>query len=263
MKSNESDATSAEPDSGLSERQERLLMRVADGQVGFFDRRRASALLEKSAAARNFVDGIRNSGALSRVALLNSADSDLRTHEVDLWGRISRRIEEEERAELMLGRRVTDERERAPLGWFERLGFDRLAWGLTGGMVAASLTVFILRQPPSAARDQQNFSVASLPLPHVAFNNTERSLPAIAPVSTSAPVSFSSAEHNVVEVDWMRSDGRVRLMQDPSERSAIIWIKRRDIPRAVEAAQRRGLGLAATGFTVTPSLQIPGSETGR
>jgi len=30
-----------------------------------------------------------------------------------------------------------------------------------------------------------------------------------------------------VEVNWMRSPGRVRMMQDPSEKGAIIWVKRR------------------------------------
>jgi hypothetical protein len=42
---------------------------------------------------------------------------------------------------------------------------------------------------------------------------------------------------NSLEVDWMRSDGRVRVMQDSGERSAIIWVKRRNVPAALPVVE--------------------------
>jgi hypothetical protein len=169
----------------------------------------------------------------------------------ELWDKIARRIDEEERAGIFLGRRVAEGSERAPR-WFERVGFDRAAWGMTGGMLAASLTVFMLRQAPDASRDGLNFASTALPLTHIGMS-AERPVPRVATTS-SAPVSFSSATHNIVEVDWMRSDGRVRLLQDPSERSAIIWVKRRQLPHSIGAAPQHR---ADSNVSVTPSLQVP------
>ena len=38
--------------------------------------------------------------------------------------------------------------------------------------------------------------------------------------------SLRQASRRPLEVDWMRSDGRVHMIQDSGERSAIIWVKR-------------------------------------
>ena len=75
-------------------------------------------------------------------------------------------------------------------------------------------------------------------------------------VRRSVPVT------SVVEVDWMRSDGRVRLIEDPEDTGAIIWIrKRKPTTNAIPlAGARNSNGIQVIEENVPDALIVGGSE---
>lgn len=193
----------------LSEKQQLLLSSYVDNECSYISRFLAERLLKNNNQARLFVQTLKNTSQTYR-SLVSSQDSS-----VDLWDRIERRIEAEERASLYLGnRKPTSEAPHPSL--LERL-FSRQVWvgGLSGAAIAATVLVFVSR--PSKPGE-------------------------ILPVYTGGPVAAhnSSAFHqaslgneqqmvgsSAMEVDWMRGKGSFKIIRDPSDKSAIIWVRKR------------------------------------
>ena len=216
----------------LTEANEQLLVQHFDGETSWFANFRAQRLLKNSVEAREFVDTLKVIGEIAR----NERAGILATNDkpVDLWSRISARIDEEERVSLYLGNRVQAQRVESKVRFFDFLSFDRLAWGLSGGMVAAGFTYFMVQSTALTARanvamivdkvqksDSANISAVSFSPRQAARRKVRFDDP---------PVPIQLAQSRIpsaVEVDWVKSDGRVSVMQEPSERSAIIWVKKR------------------------------------
>ena len=200
----------------LSEAQQLLLMRYCDGECNFLSKRRAQKLVNSVPEAAEFVSTM---GAVKREVVGYSASSESKA---DLWQQISRRIDQEQRAELFLGKRGKNAAAESNSGFGQWLTHSA-GWVFSGAAVTAALAFFVF--VPNAnqssgsqiAKNQQSGTASNLDIQPVA--NHER------------PRIINETLPNVVEVDWMRSDGRVRMLHDPSERSAFIWVKRRD-PRA-------------------------------
>lgn len=226
----------------LEERDERLLSRYFDGEASWLDQLRARRLLARSSEARTFIQSLEMIRDLA-ANLVKAAPA-----EVQLWEKISRRIDAEERAAVFLGGRYG----RASAGSTDSiLGrlTERLSWSAMGGVAAAAVTMLVvapLGGPQNSGQQQLAMlgqpvrlekpgSMLSTALEEVRFSPSdptgiddrtavvEQFAPNTEPVILSRP-SYPRA----MEVEWMRSDGRVRMLQAPKERSAIIWVKRRE-----------------------------------
>jgi len=189
----------------LTAREERLLSKLHDGECGLVARWRAERLVEKNPAAREFVAALTRSRQMvvERTAGIPKAD---------LWSGISTRIAQEERAEIFLGKRRETPLEKV----FAFLREHRqVAWGIPSGAVLAGLILLFVAPQPGSDNGE--------PL-GVAKSNAGR-----APVVNLA--SAGGRSRQPVEVDWVRGNGRVRVMQDPHRNSAIIWVRRPQSPR--------------------------------
>jgi hypothetical protein len=194
----------------LSEQQEMLLSSYVDNECSFLSRVRAERLIKRSEAAKLFVKNLKNTSQTYRSLFSETTSSP------DLWDKISQRITAEERAALYLGeRRPTTERAESP----SRGGFlsrHAVIGGLSGAAVAACVLMLVTRPTkpgeilpvytggPVAATNRSAFHQASL---------------------GSSPQG--TAPSSAMEVDWMRSTGSLKIIQSPSDNSAIFWVRRR------------------------------------
>ena len=255
----------------LSEKEEMLLVRYFDDEHSFLDGFLAKRLIARSSAAREFMDTLNTIGAIARSERPGILSED--PNPVDLWDKISARIDEEERSALYLGTRSTRRQEEKVGSWSSLFSLDRFIWGLSGGAVAACMTYYVViggvvnggvSDPATIGAMASNAQRKQVVASNVGLN-TGRVVTRAAPrrnSSNQAPVvqvaakgsevkdSFTGEENTNVggalesssqfepiqvrnrvptalEVDWVRSDGRVRMVQDVADRSAIIWVKKR------------------------------------
>lgn len=196
----------------LTEKQEVLIEKYVDGECGILSKFKARRLLANNRSARQFLDSL-----LSLAEELRDFELKQNNPKVDMWDQVSMRIEQEERAERFLGKRNESEKVSAKVSW------TSLGWGFSGSLVTAGIVGVVIafsgRSNPSSKGD--DFT-----------KRLERSLEVLDAQGDSRPsaqnvnLPVSSTLRRPVEVDWMRSDGRVHMIQDPQERSAIIWVKR-------------------------------------
>jgi hypothetical protein len=210
-------------DSILSESEELLMMRHFDNQCGFFEKSKALRLLNKSKAAAAFYSSLALTKQNTEAALQGACPK------ADLWDRVSHRIEAEEHAAIFLGKRDVHQ----PVGFFGKI-FENLSpvWSasISGGVVTAGLALYLMfpGATPKAPQGEMLRMVRGVSL----------DTGAVAPVAHERPRILNEDAPNVVEVDWMRSDGRVSILHAPSERSALIWVKKRN-PGALVKQNRR------------------------
>lgn len=221
----------------LSEQQQLLLMSLHDGECGVFSRWRANRLVSQSPKAAEFIATL---DAISE-GIDSSVAGEVPQLAGSLWEGISRRIEQEERAALFLGER----RVRSAEPRVNRRILAPLGWSVAGGLVAASFTVLFLGDIQPSDRLPQNGAGEKLAHQRAAdsfkLSSQANDLPriiepdhgAITGASLASSNSFargnrSGAGHQQrVDVDWVQSDGSVRFFSDPSQRSTMIWVKKR------------------------------------
>lgn len=196
----------------LSEGQERLLMRFYDDELGVVGRWYARRLIDGSLAAYEFVEELKR----CRVT------SDISTS-VDLWSAIDEGIA----GQLGLGarQRASEPLPSAASSWSRSSWAERLGWACGGTALGATGSfVFMLfgalqgspGMVPVASSGGQGAALQEVALSSGA-GRTRR-----------VPVPLENRDPSIMEVDWMRSSGRVKVLQDPSGDSPIIWVKRRD-----------------------------------
>jgi hypothetical protein len=223
----------------LSERREKVLVRYHDGEASLLDAMQAKLFLALCADSRDFfktLDTIRD--------IARSDDSHIsatRTKRVDLWSNIESRIAEEERAALYLGTRpaALDLSSGANTPRHTAL-FERFFWGASGALVAASVTLVAttmfggkeqegLGRPQQfvLSRDTTQGEGASSRYTPVAARRSAH-INEIPVSSGTLPFTASATRiPQATEVDWVRSEGSVQMIQDPIGRSAILWVKPR------------------------------------
>ena len=228
-------AADKELSSGLSFREEKLLQAYFDSECGAIGRWWARRLLARRRSAGAFFESLRVGAREVLGSFDGGADAQQGGEKVDLWNRISARIDQEERSLMFLGKR--DFRERAQGVW--RLSWTRpVGWGLSGAVVTAGVAMLIFGQFSPQA--QSAFSAAGSP----SLGGDAQANPSYQPVAMdmgesdfraeagTAEQEMSSAHAlnrkvpRALEVDWMRSHGRVRMIQDSSDRAAILWVNR-------------------------------------
>mgnify|MGYP006275208593 CR=1 FL=1 len=216
---------------GLTEREELLLSQYFDGECGFMARRSAEKLISSNPLARDFLASLESAGSTCRAAAQESAVS------ADLWSRIDARIESEERAAFYLGER---RRDAEPQSFLSRLRSRQALWGgLSGALAAAVVLVFFVAP---VGKSSSGALLPGQPFHQAAVGGL-----------AAEPASLTSNPRSAMEVDWMRANGSLKLFQDPSGKSATIWVRRRPAAaRAVKAAQ------ATPGISATPHLYLDG-----
>jgi hypothetical protein len=204
----------------LSDKQQLLLSRFHDGECGYVESILAKRLISRNPDAVEFcrrLDSIREC-CLSELSFTTKLGES-----VNLWDRISTRIDQESRAELYLGKRRIEQKKESV--WERFSSPYALAGGLSGAALAAVLLVVSYRSP----------GVTTFTAPHMASTNQFQLVRPVAMGAGSAgsPTTLrvpSVGSPSSLEVDWVRSQGSLKLIPDPNGSSAIIWVRRKPIP---------------------------------
>lgn len=213
----------------MKDKDELLLNKYVDNECGFFARRKAEKLIETSVEAKTYVASI---GRLSEN--MQSVLAPERPHS-DLWPRVSMRISQEENAAVFLGERKFDEK---------RSIFSLPSLGFAMGSLVTALFLFSVwiptsQQPGSLVPNASNQGALTL----ASAGSPVQPNPGRPQILNNEP--FQSG----IDVDWMRSTGRVRILQNPDERSAIIWIRKKNF----QNVQRKD----ASSSSSEHSVQLP------
>lgn len=204
----------------LTEKDCILLERYHDGECGVWARMSAERLLSRSEAALAFLEGLKDLSDINK-----DYSYKISSRRCDLWSKIEKRIDEEERAEFFLGKRTKESSENKRNGW--SLDWSKVGWGLSGAFVTAAFGMVMFRlaslQPIQVEGDNKV-------LANIKSSQTGGVMQAQQVKLNEYPVSIGRSGSSIrrpVEVDWMRSDGRVHIIQDQEDRSSIIWVKKK------------------------------------
>lgn len=190
----------------LQEKDEFLLVKYIDDECGFIERIIARRLIARNPQAASFVVSMRS---LSNE--FASTKRDFQEYDVDLWGRINDRIEQEEKAEFYLGRRVEGVAE--PKVFWD---WSKINLGIGTGLAAAGLSLFFFQNLKGTESP-----TASLASPSNSIESPIEMMPI--KLAGNEPIAAPS----IPKVDWVRSHGKIRMIKDPNERRLpVIWVNR-------------------------------------
>ncbi|RIL09976.1 MAG: hypothetical protein DCC75_05370 [Proteobacteria bacterium] len=234
MKTLNNDNTS-ESDMQLSDKQEQLLMRFAEGQGGMIGNHRAKRLLAKHPKEQEYVRSFENSRQ-RQSDIIRQLTPDFSG--CNLWQRVSARVEQEQRSAILLGAR------QQPWAW--RPQFQPYAFG---AVAAAALVVAFLvpgagdlnapgsgeinmaansiLNPPNSPLEVTEVSAVSKVAAVQPNTHADETSLLFSSLESPPVVTSRSRAPKVLEVDWMKSKGRVNLISDPQERSTMVWVRRK------------------------------------
>ena len=233
-----SDATT-----NLTEQQEMLLMRYIDGEASLLQGIRARRLLTRSEAARTFKGQLEHQSLLVQDALEEVNCND------DLWSNVLRGIEAEEQAELWSGARAVEQEPARNSG----VGVRDLLWGMSGAVATACVVLILVGVQPGVPGVP---GVNGVPASAVAPGQTGGSMQLVSnPTAASVQPGGQAARTSLVsygperaapaqplqrnfvaqersprmpvEVEWLRSDGRIRMISGRNRSVPMMWISRR------------------------------------
>ena len=218
----------------LSEKQQLLLSSYIDNECSYIFRFLAERLIRTNPEAKLFVQNFKNTNQTYRT-LVTPSDSS-----VDLWDRITTRIDGEERAALYLGQRkpIMEREESSLLG---RLLSRQVVWGGVSGAAIAATVLIMISRPTTKSGE-------ILP---VYTGGTEAAVNSSAFHQASLGAQPQGiGPRSTMEVDWMRANGSLKIIQNPGEKSAIIWVRKRPA--------MPNLGVQA--INPTPTIRALGEE---
>ena len=194
----------------LSEKQQLLLSSYIDNECSFLSRFLAERLIKTNSEAKLSIQSLKNTTQTYR-ALATSRDTS-----VDLWDRISTRIDGEERAALYLGQRkpVVESNESSMLG--RLLSRQVVFGGLSGAAIAATVLIMISRPTKSGEILPVYTGSTGAAVNSSAFHQ-----------ASLGAQQANLGPRSTMEVDWMRANGSLKIIQNPGEKSAIIWVRKR------------------------------------
>jgi hypothetical protein len=213
----------------LSEQQELLLSSYVDDECSLLSRLRAERLIKRNESAKLFVQNLKNTSQTYRSLYSETPTSP------DLWDKISQRIDAEERASLYLGQRKSETVAPHISGLANFFSKQALIGGLSGAAVAACVLMLVSR-PAKPGEIIPVYTGGS-----VAAHNASAFHQASLGSAQQASPSGSS-----MEVDWMRSNGSLKIIQNPSDNSAIFWVRKRPVTPT----------LKVQGIKATPTIRV-------
>lgn len=240
---------SNQDDNDLTDRQQLLLSRYVDGECGLIRSLQVKRLLSTQPAARRYVSQLERTRAT-----LSEYLSQPNSVHVDLWDRIEGRIDQEEHAAFFLGaRRVETSHHSTPRDSIWSAFSLPATWvgGLSGAAVAGALLVFLYKpvQTVSFSAPKQ-IALQSSPqqVQPVGIGAQRYAQPRVARINR--PSAF--------EVDWMRSHGSLNVIPDSNGSSAIIWVRRRQMPapRSLKPRSTTQPGASLTASPTAPSAKL-------
>ena len=214
------------PKNQLTEKEELLLVKHSDNECTFVERFFAKRLISKNQAATDFI----NSLSVLSDEFAASNYSSLKEN-TNLWNNISKRIDQEEKAEFYLGTRSASQEQNEKFTLFD---WSRINLGLSSGMVAAGLALFFTYgffTSPSLNINTPVLATAG-PSNAIAGNISGDGIRNVSLRNNSNVSSPSPAK-----IDWVRSHAKVRMIKDSEARLPIIWVN-----RSLPSARNRGVG---------------------
>lgn len=192
----------------LNDDEKKLLCKYLDGESGLFCRLQAKALLNRSEGARSYIQ--------RQERLRINLREILEKPQVSLWDKISDGIERKEREELL------EENE----SWFGTFwpGKQGVFWGMSGAITTACISFVLmsgLNSETEVERLQGASPVAALQGPMVNVSHQTARL------AEAEGIHFASSQNSPVEVDWLHSSGRVRMIPGAGRSAPIMWISSR------------------------------------
>jgi hypothetical protein len=229
----------------LSLREEMLLMKFYDKECSWFERCVSEVLLKRKKLARLFVDVLQKESEVCRdfcenidnpVSFGKDFDDGIA---VDLWDRVERRILQEEKSAIFQGARIQSSdltgarlgilgQEKEEVGSFTSW-MTRGAWGASGAFLTAS-ALLLFQSPSLKANAPVSFtsniqSYVPVALQEGVVSGSAEPSTQVSNQINGAPVTTMVS--SPYEVEWLRSDGRVRIVDSDSRHSApIIFIKK-------------------------------------
>ncbi|MGI6523981.1 MAG: hypothetical protein ACOX2O_01600 [Bdellovibrionota bacterium] len=238
----------------LTDKQKVLLQRFFDDECVFLTKWAARKLIRNNESARSYIADLQRVNS----ALCRDFEDVEKNYKVDLWEGVARRIEQENRAAIFLGERKEGTEKRQVSNFW---------WSFSGVTVtmAAGVVSFMLASQPTPPSFEQDHSpnqpqLFSTPLNGAAPNIANVSFGDTSDNSFQRPLHF--ADDSAVEVDWIKSDGRVSLIRGRSPKSSIIWIKRNrrnDDPYLEERLLQKKINSVPIMSDDLP-ITIPGTE---
>lgn len=236
-----------ENQTSLSEKEEILLLKYHDGECGYLDNLRVKRLLRR-AEARCFLESMRNAMKMTvgrmQQEISQAAAAPTTASASKVWNSVSARIEVEEKTAVLLGERRLAPEQQSLFEFAHIFSIPKFGLSMAGALALALLAVVIV---PWGKDARDGVEVASLGVspdaPSNAVISREKDLqvrprvkrdPVVSLVSSNVSTKrprvvfrrYYGRDRNTVEVDWMKSDGRVRVIQSPSDRAGIIWVNR-------------------------------------
>jgi hypothetical protein len=195
----------------LDHKQRQLLCCYFDGECSWLERIKARRLLKRSPQAIDYLD------QLNKVAAVTKECYSLPVPEaVDLSQQVLARIKQEEYAEKFLGQRQIEVENKRYL-WLQSFG-----WGASGAAVAAAIMLVFTGRLGSAPQMMAFEGGVNRPITvqeastHSTNNNS----------ASNSKIPSVNTVNNQLELDWVRSDGRVSVIPAPSTNNGVIWVKR-------------------------------------
>lgn len=193
----------------LTEKQQLLLSAYADNECSFFSRWIAERLIKSHPDAQLFINSLKTNADIFR------STSTANDPSADLWNKISQRIDAEERAAIYLGARKPVVQEDSSGSWSTWLSRHAVMGGLSGAAMAAMVLVLVTR--PSKPGE-------ILPV----YTGGPVAAQGTSPFRQAAFNGVGSNGRSTMEVDWMRANGSLQLIQNPTSKSAIIWVRKKN-----------------------------------
>jgi len=244
----------------LTQREELLLMRWFDGESGRLSSWLVKRLLVRQKAAQEYLKHLE----LCRISTKKHQESNcVEKSNSNVWESVLARINREEQAALYLGPRITDSNNNRPQDeettWYSVWG-ERFGWGVCGALGVTVVAVVWQGLPIQrfSAKDNLELSfdkklvisdkefepnnkneLISSGSHLVSFggqHSTSQSAPELALSDRASRYDNNNCNNNEllsgqVEVDWIRSDGTLRLIQGSESQSTLIWAKRDKYPK--------------------------------
>lgn len=199
----------------LTIKQQQRLQKYIDGESSTICKFFTKRLIERNEEAKEFVDSMLNlSLGIKQSQIKPRVNSD------ELWNKISLRLDQEEKARFYLGERRS--------GAVEKSGFKNLFVNpyFTGASVALAsffLGIIIKSQAVPNVTDVASSTIKR-------YSDFSSNIPSLQSVNYGNSRPTTRAISPEIDIDWVKSDGHVRLLSSPNGANNIIWVKRRSAP---------------------------------
>lgn len=221
----------------LTESQEILLSKFVDNECSWLERIRVRRLLERSPQARSYIHSLDK--------LSTSIKASVSIPKPELWFRVGARINSEEKTAALLGARRMEARE-------SFLNF-RVVGSLAGACAVALIVIM-----PKGTFSVRDTTRGSGTFPQEVASSQVNS-GSVVPVGSFDTLSRRAPAP--VEVDWVRSDGRVQVMHDSADRAPIIWVKRkRQLQSGYQIPERNSQGIIMMNRGAPQGLSISSTK---